>query len=52
MIGMIAHLGFAKARETEVLFAVHEFGVRKFMYEEITVDRLIETADLRICFSK
>ena len=52
MIGMIAHLGFAKAREAEIFFAVHEFGLRKFMNKEITVDRLIETADLRICFFK
>lgn len=52
MIGMIAHLGFAKARETEILFTIYKFGLCKFMHEEITVDRLIETTDLRICFSK
>lgn len=39
MIGMIAHLGFAKARETEVFFTVHEFGLRKLMNKEVAIDR-------------
>ena len=52
MIRMVFRFRLAETRDAHVLLAIHKFRFRKFVSQEIAIDGLVETADVRIAFSK